>query len=216
MSGPGDPRPDWLALTGAAATAALNLVLPSGWPTAGFIAAACLFWAAFVTARAWRHRNVLRDWGFRTDNFAGPGTASAVIFALTATVFAAYAHWHGTLRLPTHILLLLLLYPIYGVVQQFLALAVVVGNLERVRAFRRRKWLVIPIGAALFGAAHAFDVRLVAATFLLELVVIPLYLWRRNLWAYGVLHGWVGALFWLWVLGRDQWAETLGHLPPGG
>ncbi|HVK15892.1 MAG TPA: CPBP family glutamic-type intramembrane protease [Fimbriiglobus sp.] len=92
-----------------------------------------------------------------------------------------------------------------------MALAVVVGNLEHVRVFRRRRWLVIPIGAALFGAAHAFDMRLVVATFLLELVVIPLYLWRRNLWAYGVLHGWIGALFWLWVLGRDQWVENFGH-----
>jgi hypothetical protein len=189
----------------------LNLILPSGWPTAGFIVASCIFWVAFVITRARRNRTVLRDWGFRTDNFVGPGTASAVVFALAATVFAAYAHLHGTLRFPPHTLLLLLLYPIYGVVQQFLALAVVVDNLERVRAFRRRRWLVVPFGAALFGAAHAFDVRLVAATFLLELVVIPLYLWRRNLWAYGVLHGWVGALFWLWVLGRDQWAENFGH-----
>jgi hypothetical protein len=211
MSSPADLRPDWLALTGAAVTATLNLVLPSGWPTAGFIAASCIFWAVFVIARARRHPNVLHDWGFRIDNLAAASMASAVVFALTATAFAVYAHLHGTLRFPPHTLFLLLLYPVYGVVQQFLALAVVVGNLECVRPFRRRRWLVIPIGAALFGVAHVFDMRLVAATFLLELVVIPLYLWRRNLWAYGVLHGWLGALFWLWVLGRDQWAENFGH-----
>ena len=86
----------------------------------------------------------------------------------------------------------------------------VVGNLRRVRAVRGRRWLVVLLGAAAFGLAHAFDPRLAGATFALELVVIPLYLWRRNLWAYGVLHGWLGAPFWLWVLGRDPWAEALG------
>jgi len=112
MSSPGDARPDWLALTSAAATAGLNLALPNGWPTAVFIAASCVLWAAYVIVQARRHENVLRDWGFRADNFAGPGTASAVILVLTATVFAVYAYQHGNLRFPPHVLFLLLLYPV--------------------------------------------------------------------------------------------------------
>jgi hypothetical protein len=215
MNDPGSRPVDWLALVGAVATALLNLVVPAGVPTAAFIAVACVFWVTFVVARARRDRTALRDWGFRTDNLAGPALASTVVFALGALAFAAYAHRHGTLRFPAHTLLLLLIYPVYGVVQQFLALAVVVGNLERIPALGRWRVLTVLAGATLFGAAHAFDVRLVAATFVLGLVVIPLYLWRRNLWAYGVLHGWLGALFWLWVLGRDPWVENLRSTPGG-
>jgi hypothetical protein len=209
MGGARDRSPDWFALAAAGATAGVNLAVPGGWPTAAFVAVACVFWAAFAVFRARRDPAVVRDWGFRTDNLAGPAVASAVVFAAAAAAFAAYADRQGTLRFPAHAVLLLLLYPVYGVVQQFLALGVVVGNLDRVRGLRRG--LVVPAGAAVFAAAHAFDWRLAAATFLLQLVVIPLYLWRRNLWAYGVLHGWLGAVFWLWVLGRDQWAEHFGR-----
>ena len=51
---------------------------------------------------------------------------------------------------------------------------------------------------------------LVVATFVLELVIVPLYLWQRNLWPLGVLHGWLGGLFYLWVENRDLWVERLG------
>jgi hypothetical protein len=212
---PDDLPPDRLALAGAAATAAINVAVPAGWPTAAFIAAACAFWAAYVLVRARRDPDALRGWGFRSDNLAGPAAASAVVSVLGAAVFAGYARLHGTLRVPAHAWVLLLAYPVYGVTQQFLALAVVVGNLERVRWLRGRRGPVVVLGAAVFGLAHSFDPRLAAATFALELVMIPLYLWRRNLWAYGVLHGWLGALFWLWVLGRDPWAEALGPAAGG-
>ena len=52
---------------------------------------------------------------------------------------------------------------------------------------------------------------MVPATFLLELLVIPLYLWQRNLWPLGLLHGWLAAMFYLWVLDRDLWAEYIGR-----
>ena len=66
------------------------------------------------------------------------------------------------------------------------------------------------LGASvLFGLAHIYDWRLVAGTIGLELVVILLY-WRyRNLWPLGVLHGWMGALFYLWVLNVDMWDQAV-------
>jgi len=41
-------------------------------------------------------------------------------------------------------------------------------------------------------------------------LIIPLYFRYRNLWPLGVLHGWLGAFFYLWVLGRDMWVENFG------
>jgi hypothetical protein len=41
-----------------------------------------------------------------------------------------------------------------------------------------------------FGLIHAFNLRLVVATFLLELAIVPLFLLYRNLWPLGLLHGW--------------------------
>jgi hypothetical protein len=207
---PGDPPPDGLALVGAALTAGLHLVLQADGPNPSFIAGACLFWAGFVVARTRRDRTALRRWGFRLDNLRAASLVPAALFAVAAAGFAAYAATRGTLRFPPHAVWLLLVYPAWGVVQQFLVLGVVVGNLALVPGLRRRPALLTAVGATLFGLVHAYDARILAATFLLELALVPWYLRHRNLWPPGVLHGWLGALFYLWVLGRDLWAENFG------
>jgi hypothetical protein len=206
----GTASPDWPALIGAAGTVVLHLVLQANGPNPFFIAGACLFWTAFVVVRVCQDRGILRRWGFRADNLARASAVPAALLIVVASAFAVYAGPHGTLRFPPHAAWLLLLYPAWGLVQQFLVLAVVVGNLEQVPVLARRKgWLVV-LGAALFASVHAYDGWLVAGTFFLELVLVPLYLRYRNLWPLGVLHGWLGALFYLWILGRDMWVENFG------
>ena len=201
--------PDWLALLAAAATAAIHFAVGTGRPGSFvFIAAACLFWTVFIAVRARQNKNALRAWGFRADNLAPAAALSAAVFVLAATGFAVYAWRCGTFRWPSHWLLLFLVYPVWGVIQQFLMLGVVVGNLERIEVLGRYKALIVLPAAALFGLLHVYDARLVVATFLLELVIIPLYLWQRNLWPLGALHGWLGALFYLWVLDRDLLSEA--------
>jgi hypothetical protein len=209
--GSGPPsRPDWIALAGVAVTIALHFVLQSGGPNPWFIGGACLFWAGFVAIRARQQPGAFRAWGFRADNLARASLLPALLFAVIAAGFAAYGLWRGHFRFPLHALPLFLLYPVWGVIQQFLALGIVVTNLERIDALRGRPALIVLIGALIFGAVHADDPRLAAGTFALELVVIPLYLRDRNLWPLGMLHGWVGGLFYLWVLNRDLWAENFG------
>src|SRR5262249_20009614 len=153
---------------------------------------------------------VIRAWGFRGDNLARASFLPALLFAVIAASFAVYAFFQGQLRLPLHALPLFLLYPVWGIIQQFLALGIVVNNLERIAGLEQRPALVVLIAAVIFGAVHADDLRLASGTFALELLIVPLYLRDRNLWPLGVLHGWVGGLFYLWVLNRDLWAENFG------
>ena len=117
--------------------------------------------------------------------------------------------------MPAHALLLFLIYSVWGVIQQFLMLGVVASNLERIEVLNQRKALLVLIVALIFGLIHAstpprLNTRLVVATFVLELVIVPLYLWQRNLWPLGMLHGWLGCLFYLWVENRDLWVERFG------
>jgi uncharacterized protein len=135
---------------------------------------------------------------------------AAVLFTAGALALGAYAYWQGRLWLPLYAVLLFLLYPVWGLIQQFLALGVAVQNLELVPVLSRQKWLLAVLSAVLFGAVHAPDLRVVAATFLLELILVPIFLRYRNLWPLGVVHGWLGMLFYLWGLGRDVVAESFG------
>jgi uncharacterized protein len=201
-------RPDWLALGAIAVTIGVHLALKisTGRPNVLFICGSSLFWAAYVAVRTLQDRTVLREWGFRIDNLRPATAASAVIFAALALGLAGYGALAGTLHGSPHLALELLLYPVWGVIQQFLTLALVVANLQRIPALRKRSGVLVFLGAGLFGAVHLYDLRLAGGTFAMELVMIPLYLAYRNLWPLGVLHGWAGTLFYLWVLNEDLWA----------
>jgi hypothetical protein len=199
-------------LAGTAVTLGVHLilVLTTRGPDAAFIGVACLFWSIFVLWRVRQDKAVLRDWGFRRANLGRTALVAALVFAVAAAGMAAYAGVRGNLQLPAHALPLLLVYPVWGVIQQFLALGIVVGNLERIHALGRSKAQLALLSALLFGLVHAYDVRLAVGTFLLELVLVPVFLRYRNVWPLGVLHGWLGGLFYLWVLNRDLWAEAFG------
>ena len=106
--------------------------------------------------------------------------------------------------------LLLLLYPLWGTIQQFLELGVVVGNLEKVGGLGSNTPLLIQTGAFLFGAVHVPDLMLTAGTTVLAFVYVPLFLRHRNVWPLGIVHGWLGALFYLWALNHDPWLRTFG------
>jgi hypothetical protein len=202
--------PDWVALAGIGVTIGVHLILAVLLPGPNFvfIAAACLFWIGFVIVRARQDTSNFRTWGFRVENLGRAMALSAVLFVVIAGLMGVYAWGNGTLSFPAHTLLLFLLYPIWGVLQQFLALGIVVTNLERLPVLRGRPTMLVVLSAVLFGLVHVYDARLVAGTFFLELWLVPLFLKYRNLWPLGVLHGWLGGLFYLWVLNRDLWRET--------
>ena len=83
--------------------------------------------------------------------------------------------------------------------EQFLLQAMLARNL----AVRFKAPLVVAVCAILFAVDHMPDWPLVGATLLLALAMTPLYLRFRSLIPLAVVHGWLGSLFYVWILGRD-------------
>ena len=202
--------PDWVALVGTAVSIVLHVILDADKPCFPFILGCCLFWTGYIVIRARRDKHILREWGFRTDNLLSASIVPLLLFGAATVALASYGATRGTLRFPPHAFFLLLLYPIWGLVQQFLALGIVAGNLEKVPALRARRWLIALLTAAIFSLVHINDARVMAATFGLQLVLVPIYFRDRNLIPLAVVHGWLGALFYLWVLDVDLWQQTFG------
>lgn len=173
---------------------------------APFIALAAAGWLSYVVLRVRRDPGALRTWGFRLEGLGEAFVAPTLFSAAAAASIAALAAARGTLEANPHLLPILLLYPLWGITQQFLVQALVARNLEhRVP----RCWLMLLV-AALFAVVHAPDLVLMGATFLLGLFFTPMYLRRRNLIPLGLYHGVLGALVYFWVLGRDPWMEVFG------
>jgi hypothetical protein len=204
--------PDWFALVAVTITVVIHEILTAlnHRPNVVFIVSAALFWIGFAVVRARQDPAVLDAWGFRKRNLLPASVAAALLGFVSAAALAGYAWWHETLRFPAHTWVLLLLYPLWGLVQQFVTLGIIVGNLQRLPGWEGRRALVWLAGVLLFGLIHAYDARLAVGTAVLEMAVIPLF-WRfGNLWPLGVLHGWMGALFYLWGLNIDMWDLTFG------
>jgi len=170
-----------------------------------FIMGAGFFWLAYLIYFIRTDKEQLTEWGFRKEGFR----ESILLlwpFALAAVVlFAVYGYYSGKMIVSWHIFLSLLMYPIWGIAQQFIILGLVAGNLRN----RLPLIWVILITALLFSAVHFPNYWLMGGTLILALVYTNVYLKYNNLWALGIIHGWLGSFFYFFILGKDAWLSYI-------
>lgn len=165
-------------------------------------------WLIYIHYRYRKDDLVLKDWGFRLDNF-NMVFKSMLPFAIVAVLsFLCIGYVQGTLNLKWHIIPILISYPIWGVVQQFLTIGLVAGNLSTFKSIRLNKVTVVIITAIFFSLVHYPSGWLMAGTFILALYYAYVYLKSKNLYVLGILHGWLGALFYYTVLHQDPFEEV--------
>ncbi len=175
-----------------------------------FILLTCSFWIGYVI---WSYRadsNIFNHWGFKKDNFQSQFLQLFPSFLICVGLFFLYGWYFDTLILNWHLLPILLCYPIWGVIQQFLVVGLIASNLKAQNQWSLPNWLIILITAILFGIVHYPFPLLIVGTFLLAIVYTAIYLKDQNLWVLGIYHGWLGAFFYFFVLNRDPFMEVFG------
>jgi hypothetical protein len=177
------------------------------------VVGATLFWAGYVAIRAAAHPSVLNEWGFTTRQFGRSLALLSPFLLLALFGFALYGGISGRTAWHRHIILIGLLYPLWGLVQQFLVVALLAGNLKRYSCIPEPG--VVLLTALVFAAVHAPSLSLVGAAFVLALVSTTVYFRTRNLWALGLFHGWFATGLYFLALGRDPWLDVVsGRLWP--
>lgn len=177
-----------------------------------FMPLAVVFWLAYLAKRLAREKGLLREWGFRRDNLGEAFKLATVAFILCLAAIAILTWALGHSLRDPRMLPIAVVYPIWGLAQQFLLQALLAANVRRLTGSAVAATIV---AATLFGAVHAPDWTLCGLTFSLALLFVPLYLRVPNLWPLGLFHGWLGTLAYYGVLGRDAWAAFLGASPGG-
>lgn len=177
-----------------------------------FIVTVILGWTVYVIIRRKAIRGIFRYWGL-TDSHFGQTVRKVIPFALVSLLACvAVGYYRDTIQLTWHIIPILILYPLWGTVQQFLTIGLVAGNLQDLKGKKLPSWAIILTTASLFGIIHLPYWWLVLGTFLLAFFYAYVYLKIRNLWVLGLLHGWLGAIFFYTVVGRDPFQEVFGPL----
>lgn len=191
-------------------TGALHLIFENllGWKVP-FIAVAVIGWGTYIVVRARRDPSLPSHWGVAQMK-TGQGWFVPGLFWLLATAsLVIFASLRGTFSVGSHFLIVGSIYPIFGIVQQFVLNAILVRNLSLIMT---NKIVVTSIAALLFGVVHAPDLPLMACTFVAGLVWAPMFLRYRNLLPLGICHGLLGTMVYFWVLERDPWGEILSSL----
>lgn len=145
--------------------------------------------------------------GFRRDNLMPATLASLAVFAigsiglvLVAAAMHGWEHFHPIKRF---FWLAMLLYPAWGLLQQFLVNAMIARNFAR----RLPLAATVLLSSTLFGVIHLPDLTLTVLCGVAALVWIPIYLRWRNLWPLGVCHGWLGAITYYVLLRLDVFEQ---------
>jgi len=200
--------PDWLEVLAAIGTGILFLVFHFLGAHGLFIVIALFGWGLFLFHRIRKDNRIIGEWGLGRNNL-GKAFFISSLFALPLIAFMAlYAAFRNDLFFPLHGFFLLLLYPVWGIIQQFLVLALLVRNIGY-SSLGSKNYILVLIGAVLFCIVHVPDLPLMAGTFFLGMIYVPLYLRYHNIWPLGIYHGWLGTFFYFWVLGRDPLVEIL-------
>jgi len=177
-----------------------------------FVAIAIISWITYIIYRSKKEPAILKYWGFRTDNFKSVLKRVLPFGILTVISFIGVGFYQSTINITWHIIPILILYPLWGTIQQFLLIALTAGNLQDLKGQKLSKGTIILLSALLFGFIHYPYTWLMIATFILAIFYGWIYLKERNLYVLGLFHGWLGGIFYYTVLERDPFLEMFGKL----
>jgi hypothetical protein len=174
-----------------------------------FITAACLFWICYILYRSQQDAGILKYWGLSKTNFKKSFLELLPCMGICIGFFIIAGYRLRSSVITWSIIPVLLLYPIWGIIQQFIIVGLIAGNLKDFKRINTPDWLIIFVTALVFATVHFPHSLLIIGTFLLALAYTKLYLHGRNLIVLGIYHGWLGAFFFYTILGRDAWNELI-------
>lgn len=177
-----------------------------------FVGIAISCWIIYIIYRNKQQSGILKYWGFRTDNFKKVVNMILPFGLFAVIAFAGIGFYQGTINITWHIIPILILYPIWGIIQQFLLIALTAGNLHDLKSHKLNKQAIILVAAVLFALVHYPYGWLIIGTFVLALLYGFIYLKERNIYVLGIFHGWLGGLYYYTVVNRDPFLEMFGKL----
>jgi len=177
-----------------------------------FIAVVIVGWVVYLLSRRRAVNGIFNYWGLTMDTFKTAALSALPFGAISVVACFTVGYLQHTLNMTWHMIPILAMYPIWGTVQQLLTIGLVAGNLKDLKYKKLPDLIIILVTASLFALIHLPHYWLVLGTFILALFYGHLYLKVRNIYVLGILHGWLGALFFYTIVGRDPFLEVFGAM----
>ena len=167
------------------------------------------FWIVYLFIRLWKEEGIHKEWGFTGKNFIPAMICVGIVGAISICVFIIYGLVVHNTKFTINILYIVLVYPVWGLVQQFIFISLFAGNLNDHEKITIDKFLIVLITSVLFSALHTSDDKLMIVTFFMAMFCTCIFLKYKNLYPLGIFHGVVGAIFYYFFLNKDAWCEMI-------
>lgn len=171
-----------------------------------YILSAILFWSVYFSYRVSKDKNLIYYWGLSFSNIKPTFKIVAIIGSIAIAMFIGYGLYFDTIILNWNLLFVLLTYPFWGLVQQFITMSILANNLRDYQERKLSYTMVILITSFMFAVVHFPSVPLVVATFFMALFYSVIFLNKRNIIPLGFFHGIMGGLFFYFILKKDTWS----------
>ncbi|MEM7312338.1 MAG: CPBP family glutamic-type intramembrane protease [Planctomycetota bacterium] len=161
---------------------------------------------SYIVWRVRRSPNALRVWGFRTDNIGPAMRAQLPFLAVSIIGLIVFAVVTGSAGLPKTFWFTIVLYPVWGIVQQFALQNFIANNLKSTVS---SVFLLSLVAALIFAVSHYPRMELVALSLVGGFFFTLAYRKHPNLWVVGTVHGILGSMVFYIVMGQDPGAEII-------
>lgn len=178
----------------------LNLKLP-------YIILVTLFWLSYFIYRTCTEKELYKYWGLSLSNAKPLFKIVASVGVVLIAVIVIYGVYIEPIHWSVHILFVLLVYPIWGLIQQFLIMSLFAGNIHDFRGKNTGGMITVLLTSILFSIVHYPSFPLMFATLVMAIIYSYLFLKYRNIIPLGLFHGIIGGLFYYVILNRDAWEE---------
>lgn len=177
-----------------------------------YITTAIIAWSIYIFYCKRQNADILKYWGFRTDNLSRVASMVLPFGLISLIAFIVTGHFLNTLNVTWHIVPILIIYPLWGTIQQFLIISLIAGNMKDLKGQEWSNLTIMLATAFMFAVVHYPNVWLIFGTFILALFYTYIFLRNRNVFILGLFHGWLGGIFFYTIVDRDPFLEVFGPL----
>lgn len=179
-----------------------------------YISVTIVFWIGYIFLRYKENKAILQYWGLNTLHFKKTFSQLFPVALLIVISFIIIGEYIETNILSWHIIPILILYPLWGVIQQFIMIGIFASNLRDMQSVQLPQYIIVILIALIFAGIHYPFLFLIIGTFFLALAYTALFFKNRNLIVMGIYHGWLGAFFYYTIMGQDVLMDVFGKLLP--
>lgn len=159
-----------------------------------YICITSVIWISYIFFSTQQQRD---NWGITTKYLYKASILPTQLFILG--LFYIYLNTKTTQPTKTpHLILLLLFYPLWGLLQQFLIQSMIIKNISQLNTL-----LLIIIGGSLFSIIHIHTPKILGPTFVLGSACTYCYIKNNNIIPLGIYHGILASLYFYFVLNQN-------------